>query len=60
LPENIDEIKIQFRGAQGNYAAVGIADMKGMLEVDDLDSDESPIFRGNGLNVDYRGLVRID
>jgi hypothetical protein len=30
-----------------------------MLEVDDFDSDQSPIFRGNGLNVDFRGLVRI-
>jgi hypothetical protein len=60
LPENIDEIKMQLRGAQGNYAAVGIADMKGMLDLEDFDSDESPIYRGNGLNVDYRGLVRID
>lgn len=60
LPESIDEIKMQLRGSQGNYAAVGIADMKGMLDLEDFDFDEPPIYRGNGLNVNYRGLVRID
>ena len=34
--------------------------MKGMLEIDDLDSHELPIYTGNGLNVDYRGLLLID
>jgi hypothetical protein len=43
LPENIDEIKMQLRGAQGNYAAVGIADIKGMLDLEDFDFDEPPI-----------------
>jgi hypothetical protein len=62
LPENIEEIKVQLRkvSTKGNYAAVGIADMKEMFSMDNIDSDEMPaIYRGNGLNVTYEGLKSI-
>ena len=62
VPENIEEIKRQLSqvSVKGNYAGVGFADMSEMLNMDNIDSDETPpIYRGNGLNVNYQGLKEI-
>ena len=62
VPENIEDIKRQLSqvSVKGNYAGVGFADMSEMLNMDNIDSDETPpIYRGNGLNVNYEGLKEI-